>query len=323
MVESQVHIIVKRGDTGIAVEDVQRRLNKIGYLKGSEVDCIYGEKTIKAINSFCRDQKIEICDDVTEKIWSKLVDATFTLGDRNLYLSMPYFHGSDVLQLQKALGSLGFQVYHYDGIFGPSTELALRKFQINMGLPNDGIAGSQTFTAIKNLQFTWNDKNPINQENATKHLWRKSEVLEKNSICLFGTNEFTRDVAVRMSNLARATNPFSKVMSSNAYSVAPDKDTMLLHIVLPDEQDDAGTGAPRVAYSEDGMQDNGDSEDFILRLASAIPVADKLTPSRMTIELPGKSWMDAGEERSAQHFAITVLDSLCFAIEQVDEESND
>lgn len=318
MVEAKVNIIVKRGDNGIAVEDVQRRLNKIGYLKGSDVDCIYGEKTASAVKKFCEDNNIEPNDDVTEKIWAQLVDATFTLGDRNLYLSMPYFHGSDVLQLQKALGSLGFQLDHYDGIFGPTTERALRRFQINMCLPNDGIAGSQTFMALKNLQFTWSDKNPITKSSSEgSSVWRASEVLENNSICLYGTDEFTRDVAVRMGNLARATNPFSKVMSSNAYSVAPSASTMLLHIVLPEEKEPE-MSAPRVQYSEDEQE--GDIEDFIKRLIGAIPVADKLTPSRLSIELPGKTWWDAGEDRSAQHFAITILDALCAALEQIDKE---
>lgn len=77
---------------------------------------------------------------------------------------MPYFHGNDVLELQKALGSLGFDVGSYDGIFGTSTERGLRRFQINMGLPSDGIAGSQTFMAFKNLQFTWSGKTPLQDE---------------------------------------------------------------------------------------------------------------------------------------------------------------
>ena len=34
-----------------------------------------------------------------------------------------------------------------------------------------------------------------------------------NALCLFGTQEFTRSVASRMSNLALATNPASKIVS--------------------------------------------------------------------------------------------------------------
>ena len=219
------------------------------------------------------------------------MDASFKLGDRNLFLRIPYFHGNDVLELQQALGSLGFQVNNYDGIFGTSTERALRRFQINMGLPTDGIAGSQTFMALRNLQFTWSDKTPLDKQKEVEVnvVWRASEVLEKNSICLFGTDDFTRDVAIRMSNLARATNPFSKILSSNAYSIAPDKDTMLLHLVLPEEKDIKGEAIPRVLYAENEEQEENLSEAFIKRLSSALSAAKRLKPARLSIELPGKT----------------------------------
>ena len=92
-----------------------------------------------------------------------------------------------------------------------------------------------------------------------------------------------------MSNLARATNPFSKILSSNAYSIAPDKNTMLLHIVLPEEKDIKGQSIPRVLYAENEEQEENVSDAFIKRLASAITAAKKLNPARLSIELPGKT----------------------------------
>lgn len=339
MADTQVNIILKKGDSGPAVEDVQSKLHKLGYLKDSSVDSFFGDETASAISKFCKDKGIDVVDCLTETVWARLVDDSFSLGDRNLFLRMPYFHGNDVLELQKALGSLGFQVNSYDGIFGTATERALRRFQINMGLPSDGIAGSQTFMTFKNLQFTWSDKTPLSGDDArvSNNVWRASEVLENNSICLFGTDDFTRDVALRMSNLARATNPFSKVLSSNAYSIAPDKDTMLLHIVLPEENDVAQEIYPRVLYIEKTEKNNtqaGDDEvlektsmhsaddkdpevqkAFVKRLTTAIGAAKKLSPARLSIELPGKIWWDAGEDRSAQHFAIALIDALCMALD--------
>lgn len=301
-------VIVSKGDSGAATEDIQRKLNKLGYLKDSQIDAFYGDITAAAVLKFSEDKGLEPTEDVTEKVWSKLVDASFQLGDRNLFLRIPYFHGNDVLQLQKALGSLGFEVHEYDGNFGASTERALRRFQENMGLPCDGIVGSQTFIALKNLQFTWSDKIPLEDQSYERKLtWRASEVLEENSICLFGTEDFTRDVAIRMSNLARATNPFSKILSSNAYSIAPDKNTMLLHIMLPEETDVSGVSVPRVLYTENNneseesdeigrkisgnvMPEDEATEAFVKRLTNAITVAKKLSPPRLSIELPGKTW---------------------------------
>lgn len=241
-----------------------------------------------------------------------------------MFLRIPYFHGNDVLQLQKALGSLGFQVHNYDGMFGTSTERALRRFQINMGLPSDGIVGSQTFMALKNLQFTWSDKMPLDQgEDEGNVIWRASEVLEENSICLFGTDDFTRDVAKRMSNLARATNPFSKILCSTAYSIAPDNNTMLLQIALPDEDEVGGNNVPRVLYSEGEDAEGDETQAFIKRLTSGLSAAKRLKPVRLTIELPGKCWNNAGEDRSAQHYAITSLDALCAALESLPGRKND
>lgn len=126
-----------------------------------------------------------------------------------------------------------------------------------------------------------------------------------------------------MSNLARATNPFSKVLSSTAYSIAPDKDTMLLHIVLPDEKEIKGVSAPRVLY-DDSDEDNEDTSDaFVKRLKAAISASKKLKPPRLSIELPGKIWLDAGEDRSAQHYAIACLDALCSALEDLSRRKND
>ena len=45
---------------------------------------------------------------VGDATWAALVDATFTLGDRMLYLRVPHFHGHDVRVLQQALNVLGF-----------------------------------------------------------------------------------------------------------------------------------------------------------------------------------------------------------------------
>lgn len=244
-----------------------------------------------------------LSDEVTDKVWSALVDASFRLGDRTLYLRMPHFHGHDVFELQHALGALGFACGTVDGIFGAFTELALRKFQLNLGLPSDGIAGAYTYEAIRNLHHSWEGKEAVH---GSSHLGfaRAADVLEGNALCLFGTSEFTRSVASRMSNLALATNPASKIMSADSLLVAPDENMLLVHIVLPEER--TIENVPRVSFE--------DEDTLSLRLETAIGVADAASPSRIAVELPGSMWMDAGAGRSAQHFAITLLDALCMAL---------
>ena len=56
--------------------------------------------------------------------------------------------GSQVADLQKRLIKLGYLDGKADGIYGPLTEQAVRKFQKANGLKVDGIAGPQTLNAL-------------------------------------------------------------------------------------------------------------------------------------------------------------------------------
>ncbi|NLZ52038.1 MAG: peptidoglycan-binding protein [Thermoanaerobacteraceae bacterium] len=69
-------------------------------------------------------------------------------GSRILYQGL---QGEDVRELQSKLESLGYDVGPIDGIFGPLTEKAVRKFQKDNGLVVDGIVGQETFAALERL----------------------------------------------------------------------------------------------------------------------------------------------------------------------------
>ena len=296
---------IKRNDSGAAVEDVQQRLARIGHLGERAITGVFDEATAQAVAAFCAATGLPATEEVTDKVWAALVDASYNLGDRTLYLRMPYFHGHDVLELQQALGALGFFHGAQDAIFGAFTEEALRRFQLNLGLPSDGIAGAYTYAALRNLAHSWVGKEATHGD--TRHLGfaRAADVLESNAVCLFGTDEFSRSVASRMSNLSLATNPASKIISADSLSVAPDSSMMLVHVVLAAE--DAEVGVPLVSYA--------DEETLALRLASAIDVARDAAWPRVSVLLPGTVWLEAGPERSAQHYAITLLDALCSALQ--------
>ena len=292
--------------TGAAVEDVQQRLALIELLPESEVDGVFGEKTAAAVNAFCLQCGLPTTGEVDEKTWSALVDATFSLGDRTLYLRMPYFHGNDVRQLQQALGALGFACIA-DGIFGAHTEAALRKFQLNLALYADGIAGAQTYRAIRNLRHSWEGK-PAATVGVHMGFSRAADVLEEHALCLFGTAEFTRSVASRMSNLALATNPNSHIVSADSLLVAPGDDMYLVHIVLPDESNNVKHKTAPV------VQLDNEDDSLSLRIQSALEAVKDAHPRRIAIQSPSTSWENAGEARTAQHYAVTLLDALCVAL---------
>ena len=300
-------INIKKHDMGAAVEDVQQRLSKLGYLPEEQITGVYDDACEEAVRAFTRDQGLKESGEVTDSVWVTLVDACFELGDRTLYLRMPYFHGNDVVTLQKALGALGFSCGEVDGAFGPCTELALRKFQANLGLFDDGIAGDYTYRSLIHLRHSWENKDLVEP---ASHLGfaRVSDVLESHALCLFGTCDFTRSVASRMSNLALATNPASKIVSADSLSVPPTENMLLVHIVLP--EDDSVNSIPCVAFEPE--------ETMSLRLQAALCTA-KQHDDRVALELPGTTWIDAGAGRSAQHFAISLLDALCAALAGIDK----
>lgn len=298
--------IIEPQSSGDAVEDVQMRLVSLGLLTDDNVTGTFDETTARAIAAFRRSMHLPQGTTVDEKVWNALVDASYRLGDRTLFLRLPYFHGNDVVELQKALGALGFTPGKEDGMFGPHTEDALRKFQLNLGLPSDGIAGAYTYRALHNLHFSWEGKHPLKMP-VTMGFARASEALERSSFCFFGTCEFTRDVARRMANLATATNPQAHAVCADELSVAPPSDMILVHIVLCDEPQ--SSDIPQVSYDETLAP-----ERFASHVEVALRAAAQKQHKRVALVLPGTCWMQAGEQRTAQHYAISLLDALCAAL---------
>ncbi len=140
------------GATGPEVAELQRRLRAAGYPTGEDPAAELLAGTTAALQRFQADHGMPgtgICDQVT---WDRVVEAEFQLGDRLLCLVSPMTRGKDVSELQLRLGSLGFDAGRVDGIFGPSTQLAVRDFQRNAGLVADDVCGPETVQALQRLE---------------------------------------------------------------------------------------------------------------------------------------------------------------------------
>ena len=87
-----------------------------------------------------------ICDHLT---WTTLVESSWVLGARLLYLTSPHMRGDDVQAMQTVLAKLGFDCGRADGIFGPNTLRALTEFQQNYGITADGICGVNSIRALE------------------------------------------------------------------------------------------------------------------------------------------------------------------------------
>ncbi|MFA5890603.1 MAG: peptidoglycan-binding protein [Actinomycetota bacterium] len=144
--------LIRSGDTGERVRDVQQRLAALKYtIPSDERGGTFGEGTHAAVRAFQQARGLLVDGIVGDDSWRELVEASRHLGDRVLYLRAPNLRGDDVRELQDRLATLGFDVGRIDGIFGLGTQKAVREFQSNYGIPDDGIVADATIRALKGL----------------------------------------------------------------------------------------------------------------------------------------------------------------------------
>lgn len=141
--------LLRPGDTGEAVEDLQARLCALGLL--ARVSGEFDDRTGDAVQTFQLSRGLRATGVCERETWSALLEAGYRLGDRLLYQRRPMLRGDDVTTLQQRLNALGFDAGREDGIFGPDTERALRDFQLNAGMASDGVLGPESRAALERL----------------------------------------------------------------------------------------------------------------------------------------------------------------------------
>ena len=141
--------LLRRGDSGTAVRDLQERLAAAGEVL--VVDANYGTQTEGAIRAFQETRGLRVDGVCGPETWGALIECGFRLGDRLLYLRRPNLRGDDVVDVQRRLNALGFDAGREDGILGPETETAVRQFQRNAGIAPDGVCGPATLEALDRL----------------------------------------------------------------------------------------------------------------------------------------------------------------------------
>lgn len=296
---------VKKGDRGSAVEDIQRRLLALEYDIGpTGVDGVFLGATLAAVRDFQASAGVVEDGIVGHETWSALVDSTFTLGDRLLYLRFPYLHGRDVRTLQRVLNTLGFACGVADGIFGAFTERAVREFQHNVGHGSDGIVGAETVRAIMHLRHVWEGREADAPVSCSVAPARAAQVLANTSISLAWHDPVGREVAERLANLALASQPDARVSLHSGADDLPDADVVVLFASEgPDPDAAIGADKPVTVCA-------GADEGLAARIVTALG-AGRGGASAVHVDLADVA--QAGE-RALQSVAVGILDGLCASL---------
>ena len=145
--------LIRRGDTGPEVVDVQQRLAR-ALEEPIKADGTFGDATFAAVRRFQRERNLPADGIVGPETWRALVESGYVLGGRLLWHSRRMMRGDDVRELQHRLNQLGFDAGAEDGIYGPLARAAVEDFQRNTGLAVDGVAGPSTLATLRRLLRT-------------------------------------------------------------------------------------------------------------------------------------------------------------------------
>lgn len=144
--------LIREGATRAEIADVQMRLRSLGLEIDDDADN-FGESTRRAVRTFQQQRALLVDGIVGPQTWSELVEASWRLGDRILYMKSPPMRGDDVAQLQRQMNALGFDSGKEDGIFGPNTDRAVRAFQKEYGVAEDGMFGPISQASLGGLRI--------------------------------------------------------------------------------------------------------------------------------------------------------------------------
>jgi N-acetylmuramoyl-L-alanine amidase len=145
--------LFRRGDRGPAVTEIRERLAHLHLVPaGAEEPDLFDAELDRAVRAFQQERGLSVDGAVGSATYRVLDEARWRLGDRLLtFVPAAVMAGDDVVALQQRLLDLGFKVGRVDGRFGHQTELAVREFQRNVGVPPDGTCGPATLKALSRL----------------------------------------------------------------------------------------------------------------------------------------------------------------------------
>lgn len=141
--------VLRYGDRGDVVRNLQQRLKDLGYLAGS-ADGVFGQATETALRSFQTSNGLDadgIAGSKTQTVLYSSSAKSYSSATDSSTLKQGS-QGTLVKNMQQKLKDLGYYDGTVTGNFGPLTEEAVKRFQSAQGLTVDGIAGVNTLNKL-------------------------------------------------------------------------------------------------------------------------------------------------------------------------------
>lgn len=148
-------IIIRSGTIGNVVLRLQQRLQELGYYT-SRQDGVYLTDDIEAVRAFQKASGLKVDGkagyDTQTALYSEnavKADTAAAEEENAKQQSLRYgSEGEEVTKLQNRLITLGYLSGKADGKYGKNTKAAVKAFQKNNKLEDDGIAGTLTLEAL-------------------------------------------------------------------------------------------------------------------------------------------------------------------------------
>ena len=141
--------VIRNGSMGEGVIKLQSRLKELGYYTG-DVDGQFGPGTRAAVTAFQQTHNL-IADGIfgpasSELLYSSEVKPAVTPVPTDT--PAPTRDTTSISAIQQRLAELGYYTGKVDGMTGPGTKAAIKKFQQQHSLEADGICGPATSVAL-------------------------------------------------------------------------------------------------------------------------------------------------------------------------------
>ena len=168
----------KLGDRSSAIELISNTLLRLGFI--TTPSDIFDDNLTQGIKAFQQERGLTATGVINEITARSLEEARFKLGDRVLvFNAAALMRGDDVSNLQDRLIQMGFNCGKVDGVYGASTEGAVKEFQKSVGILSDGRCGPATLISLMRLVKTVSGGAPSALRESVKHSVRSPALANK------------------------------------------------------------------------------------------------------------------------------------------------